>query len=118
MGEVAPHLSLIVHGDRLAVQNAVDKAPHGHVGPAPAPIDGEEAQSGERNAEQMGVGFAHQFVGLLGRGIERDRVIDPVADAEGQVPIGAIDRGGGGIDHLPHAPVSRDFEHVEMPGQV
>jgi len=39
----------------------------------------------------MGIGFAHQLVSALGRGIERNRMIDAILDAEGQLVIAAVD---------------------------
>ncbi len=42
----------------------------------------------------MGVGLAHQFIGALGRGVERDGMVGAVLHAERQAVIAAIDRGG------------------------
>jgi tryptophan synthase beta subunit len=98
--------------DRLGEQ------PHHHVGPPPRAIDGEEAQARQRQAVEMGVGFAHQFVGLLGGGVEADGLVHPVFHREGQLGVAAIDAGGGGIDHVFHAAVAGHFQQVEVPGQV
>src|SRR3546814_7519829 len=63
IGEVALHPAVVEDGDRLTRQDFRGEDPHRHVRTAPGAIDGEEAQAGPRDAEEMGVGFAHQFVG-------------------------------------------------------
>jgi hypothetical protein len=56
--------------------------------------------------------------GALGCGIERDRVIDPVLNREGQLGISAIDRAGAGIDHVFNLPVAGEFEQVDVAREV
>jgi hypothetical protein len=53
-----------------------------HVRPAPGAVDGEEAQAGGRQAVEVAVGVRHQLVGLLGGGVEADRVVDAVVLGE------------------------------------
>ena len=94
IGKIAPHLAMVEQGQRLAGVEGLGENPHRHVGPAPWPIDGEEAQAGQRQAIEAGITFAQQLVGLLCRGIERERVIDPVLDPKREALVAAVDRGG------------------------
>ncbi len=45
-------------------------------------------------------------------------MVGPVLYAERQAVIAAIDGGGRGIDKMPHPPLTREFQHVDMPRQV
>ena len=71
-----------------------------------------------KKAIKMGVSLAHQLVGLLGRGIQRERVIDPVVDRKRLLGVGAIDRRRAGIDHVRDAAMPREFEEVHLPDEV
>ena len=66
-------LLLVPEGKFLAGEDRFDEQPGRHVGPAPRSIDREEPQAGDRDAVEMAVAVAHQFAGLLGGGIERNR---------------------------------------------
>ena len=66
----------------------------------------------------MGVSLAHQLVRLLGRGVERERMVDAVIDRERQLGVAAVDRARAGVDHVAHAAVAGDLKHVEMADQV
>ena len=112
---MSPPLKIV---QRPAFEERLGEDPHRHVGPAPRPIDGEEAQPRHRDAEQMGVALAHQLVGLLGRGIERDGMIDPVFDPERQRLVAAIDRRGAGIDEMLDLAMAGQLEHVDLAHQV
>jgi hypothetical protein len=52
----------------------------------------KKRKPGLGQAVEMSVGLADQLVGLLGRGVKRERMVDPVLDPEGQAVIAAIDR--------------------------
>ena len=60
----------------------------------------------------------HQFVRLLGRGIEADRMIDIVGVRERQLGVGAIDRRRRRKDQMLAAVVPAAFQHVEEALQV
>ena len=53
----------------LIAKDFLGEDPQRHVGPPPGAINGEKAQPRHRDAIEMGVGLAHQLVGLLGGGI-------------------------------------------------
>ena len=86
--------------DRAPGEDRVGEQPHRHVGPPPRPVDGEEAQARLRQGEQVGVAFAQQLVGALGRGIERKRPVGALVDRHRQGRAAAIDRGGAGVDEM------------------
>ena len=69
-------------------------------------------QARQRDSKQAGIAFAEQLVGFLRGGIERERMVDPVLDAERQALVAAIDRGGRRIDHVARAAVPGELEHV------
>ena len=71
-----------------------------HVGPAPWAVDREETQPGARQPVEVGVGVGHQLVGLLGGGVERQRVVDVVVDRERHRGVGAVDRARRGVDQV------------------
>ena len=48
----------------------------------------------------MGVGVRHQLVRPLGRGVERDRVVDAVVDRERELVVAAVDRARAGVDEV------------------
>src|SRR3546814_2200230 len=76
VGEVAGVVAVVEHVDRLAGQDLAREQEQRHVRPAPGPVDGEEAQAGGRQVEQVAVGVRHQFVGLLGGRVHAHRVVD------------------------------------------
>ncbi len=106
--------------DRLARDDLPGEDIGRHVGAAPGAVDGEEAQTRQRNAVGDRIGVAHQLVGFLGRGVERDRIVHLVLDREGQLGVAAIDRGRTGVDHVaePVAETSRGLKHVHVPNDV
>ena len=53
IGEVAPHVAVVEQGQRLARVEGLGEDPHRHVRPAPWPIDGEEAQAGQRQPVEV-----------------------------------------------------------------
>ena len=87
-------------------------------GPAPGPVDGEEAQARDRQAVEMAVGVGHQLVGLLGRRVEAERMVDIVVDRERHLGVGAVDRAGRGIDQVPAPLVPAALQHVEEADEV
>ena len=48
----------------------------------------------------MGVGMGHQLARPLGRGIERQRLVNPILQGKGKLLAAAIDRGGAGVDQV------------------
>src|SRR5207248_11286347 len=51
--KVAPHLTIIVQLDRLALDDRFGEEPSGHIGSAPRSIDGKEAQPSNRQPEKV-----------------------------------------------------------------
>ena len=66
----------------------------------------------------MAVGVRHQFVGLLGRRVEADRVVDAVVLGERHLGVAAIDAGARGIDEVLYLVVAAAFEDVYEADQV
>ena len=118
IGEIAPHLAAVEQGQGLAGKKRVGEDPHRHVGPAPRPIDREEAQARQRDSKQVGICLAQQLVGFLRRGIKRQRMVDPVLDPERQALVAAVDRRRRGIDHVARLPRAGDLEHIGVTDEV
>ena len=94
IGEIAAHFAVVEQRDRFALQDRIGKEPHRHIGAAPGAVDGEKPQAGGWQAEHVGVGMRHQFIGLLGGSIKRERVIDVLVDRERHGGVRAIDGRG------------------------
>jgi hypothetical protein len=60
----------------------------------------------------------HQLVGLLGGGIQRERMIDVLLSENGMPGIGAVHRTGGGVHQVLHGVVPAAFDHVQEAGDV
>ena len=113
------HLAVIEEIDGLALEDRLGEEPWRHVRPAPGTVDGEEAQARHRQAVEMGVAIGHELVRLLGRGIERLRMIDRIAFRKRQLDVAAIDRGGAGEDQmLQPLQMAAGFEHLELRDQI
>ena len=78
VGEVALHVAVVEHLDRLALGDGVGEEHRRHVGPSPRPVDREEAQARGVQAVEVAVDVRHQLVRLLGRGVQAHRVVDVV----------------------------------------
>src|SRR5690606_36141907 len=89
-----------------------------HVRSPPGPVDGEEAQAGAGNAEQVTVGVGHQLVGLLGGGVEGQRVVDVVVHRIGHLLVGAVHRAGRGVQQVLHGMGAAAFQDVQEAVQV
>ena len=66
----------------------------------------------------MAVAVRHQLVGLLGRGIEADRMVDVVRLGERQLLVAPIDARTRGIDQMAHAGLPAAFEDIDETKQV
>src|SRR5262249_26012786 len=111
VGEVALHLPVVEDVDWAALQYSLGKAEVGHVGAPPRPVNGEKAQAGGGNGEQLGGGVRHQLVCAVGHGIERARIVDRVRFAKRHLAVAAIDGAGGGIDQVLHRMCSAGLQH-------
>jgi hypothetical protein len=106
--------------DRLAPEDLLGEAVVGHVRAAPRTIDGEEPQARHREAVQLGVADAHQFVGALGGGVERHRSVDRVGFLEAgaiQRAI-AVDRAGRRVDQVADLVMTGSLQHRQVAGQI
>ena len=99
-GEVAAVPAVVVEPDRPARADRVGEDHRRHVGPAPGAVDGEEAQAGAGQGEEVGVGVRHQLVRPLGGGVELQRVADLLALGERHRRVGAVDARGRGEDQV------------------
>ncbi len=82
VGEVAGQIAVVVHVDRLSLQDSPGEFEHGHVDAAPRTVDGEEAQSGRGEMVKVSVAVRHQLVALLGRGVQADRLVYRIVRGE------------------------------------
>ncbi|MCY1371216.1 hypothetical protein D9M69_583500 [compost metagenome] len=62
--------------------------------------------------------MGHQFVGLLGRGVQRQRMIHTIVHRVRCVLVGAIHRTGRSVDQVFDRVVAAAFEDVQEPAQV
>ena len=119
VGKVAPHVAMVEHLDGTSSQHGIGEQPHGHIRPPPGPIHRKEAQADRLHPIQVAIGMSHQFVGLLGGGIETDRGVHAVVLAERELGVTAIHTGTGGIDEpRPGLGVPADLEDVEEAFEV
>jgi hypothetical protein len=118
VGEVAGVAAVVEHVDRFAGQDLAREQEQGHVRPAPGAVDGEKAQAGGRQAEQVAVGMRHQFVGLLGGRVHAHRVVDAVLDGERQLAVVAVDRTRRGIHQVLDAVVAAGLQDVHEADDV
>ena len=118
VGEVAPVMAVVEDLDRLARQDTPREQKQRHVGATPRPVHREEPEPGDREAVQMAVGMGHQLIGLLGRGVERHRVVDVVVYREGHAGIGAVNRAGRGVHEVLDAVVSAALQDGHEPHEV
>jgi hypothetical protein len=51
MGEIPAHPAMVKELDRPALDDGLGEQENRHVGPAPGPVDREEPQAGDRQAE-------------------------------------------------------------------
>src|SRR6266404_3685699 len=93
VSKVTGHPALIEDLDRLAGQNRPGEQISRHVRPAPRTINSKKPQPRRRQTVKMAVGMRIQLAAAFCRGIERDRLVDPILDAEGLLFVRAVDRG-------------------------
>jgi len=118
VGEVAAHPAVVVDVDGFAGEDGPGEEKEGHVGPAPGAVDGKEPQAGGRQAVEVRIGVRHQFVGLLGGGVERNGMVHVVMHREGIVRVEAVDGTAGGIGQVGGARMPAGFEDMQEADQV
>ncbi len=116
--EVAPHPPVVEHVDRLAREDRLREQHRRHVGAPPRPVDGEEAQPGRRQREQVAVAVRHQLVRLLRRRVQAHRMVDALVLGERQRVVGAVDARARRVDEMRDARVAAAFEHVAERDEV
>jgi len=94
VSEVALHIAIVEDVDRFAGADRAGEQVHRHVWPAPCAVDGEEAQAGDGNTEEVRVGMRQQLVRFLGRRIKAEWVIDVLMHVERHLGHRAIDGAG------------------------
>lgn len=100
IGEIALAVSVVEDLNLFTLDEFVGKAEIGHVRTTARTVDGKEAEAGRGDVVELAVGMGHQFVALLGGGIEGDGVVYLVVGTVGHLLVAAIDAGGGGIDEV------------------
>lgn len=100
VGEVALAVAVVEDLYLLTLDEFVGEAEVGHVGTTARTVDGEKTEARRGDVVELAVGMGHQFVALLGGGIEGDGIVNLVVGAVGHLLVAAIDTGGGGIDEV------------------
>ena len=118
VGEVPPHVPIVVDVDRAAFGDRFGELEVGHVGAPPGAVDGEKAQARGRQPVEMAVGVGHQLVRFLGGGIEADRMVGVVARAEGPGVVQAVDRGARGVHKVRRFGAPAAFQDIQEPHDV
>ena len=104
--------------DRLAGEDVARELEQRHVRPAPGAVHGEEPQPRHRQAIERGVGVRHQLVRLLGRGVERERMIHVLVHAERHLRVRAVHRARRCEHQVLDAVVTAALQHVQRARQV
>ena len=118
IGEVAHAVAVVEDLDGLTLAELVGEAKIGHVGTASGTIDGEETEAGGGDVVELGIGVGHELVGLLGGGIEGDGIVYLVVGGIGDLLVGAIDGGAGGIDEMLDLMMAASLEDVVEADEV
>ena len=112
VGEVALTVAVIEDFYRIPLYQFVCKAEIGHVRTAGRAVDGEEAKPRAGYVVQFGVGMRHQFVALLGGGVEADGIVHLVVRGIGYFLVAAIDGRTAGVDQMLHGMVAASLEDI------
>lgn len=118
VGEVAAAVAHVEDLDGVAAAQLLGEAEVGHVGPSHGAVDREEAQAGRGDGVELGVGGGHEFVGLLGGGVERHRRVDAVLLGERHLLVAAVDRAGAGVDQVLHRVVAAALEDIKEADEI
>ncbi|KAB8109271.1 hypothetical protein EE612_045490, partial [Oryza sativa] len=95
VGEVAARVGAVggaEQRDGLAGDDAAGEGEVGHVGAAPRPVHGEEAEAGDGEAVDVVVRVGDGLAGLLGRRVQRRRPVGAVLLGEGRVGVEPVHR--------------------------
>jgi len=87
-------------------------------GASPRAVDGEEAQAGGGDAVKLAIGVCHQFVALLGGGIEAHRCVGLVGFGIRHLLVQAIDAAGTGIYQVLHRMMAAALQQRQESHQV
>src|SRR5258707_257327 len=112
IGEIAHHFAAVEHRYRPSGEDSLGELEQRHVRATPGTIDGEEPQSGARQPVKVSVAVRHQFVRLLGRRVQRDRVVDIVVLGKRQPGVCAVDGAAGREHEVPDLGGPAAFEHL------
>ena len=66
----------------------------------------------------MRIGMRHRFIGLLGGGVERQRMIGAIGLDERRHRIGAIDGACGRDQKMAHGMNARELHHIERSNEI
>ena len=113
VGKIANHVTVVEHLDGLALRDGAGKEHRAHVGPPPRAVNRKVAQSRHRDAVKLRVGMRHQFVALLARRIQTNRVVDLVVFAVGHLRVQAINGTGRSIEQVLYLVVAAGLENIE-----
>ena len=92
ISEIAVHLAMVEHLDRLTSQDCPSKQHRSHVGSATGAIHREKPQTGRWQSIKVAVSVSHQLIGLLAGGIKAHRVINWLAFMKWQIAVASVNR--------------------------
>ena len=111
-GEIALAVSVVEYLDGLALTQFVGEAEIRHIGASGRTVNSEEAETGRWYVVELRIGMSHEFVALLGSGIEGNRVVHLVVGRVRHLLVAAIDRGRRGIDEVLNLVIATSLEDV------
>uniref|UniRef100_A0A804QEG5 Uncharacterized protein n=1 Tax=Zea mays TaxID=4577 RepID=A0A804QEG5_MAIZE len=123
VGEVAARVGAVggaEQRDGLAGHDAAGEEEVGHVGAAPRPVHGEEAEAGDGEPVDVVVGVRDGLAGLLGGRVQRRRAVGAVVLGEGRVGVEPVHGRGRGPDdrRLRVGVLGRHLQDADEPGHV
>ena len=118
IGEVPDHVAVVEYLDGLAPADGRCEKHRAHVRPPPGAVNGEEPQACHADSVQFAVAVGHQFVGLLGGGVEADRIVHLVVFAVGHLGVESVNRTGGSVDQVTDLVVPAGLQDVQEAHQV
>ena len=122
VGEVALAFAVVENLDGLAGFKLVGEAEVSHVRAAGGAVDGKEAQSRAWDVVELAVGMRHEFVTLLGGGIQRYGVVHFIVGGVGNFLVTAVHAGGTCVDEVFEFAIACSlaacFEDVVEPDEI
>lgn len=111
VGEIAALGTVAVELDRIALVDPLDEAVGGHIRATGGSVDGEIAEDGDVESEEMMVSIGKDFCGFFGSGVGGDGLVNWEGFAKGH-GLAGVEGGSRGEDELRDLVVTHGFEEV------